>query len=165
MVNVISDTIQEFNGERFYRCGNYFQHKGKRLHRAVWEFFNGEIPDGYHVHHIDEDRSHNDISNLRLMEGSEHLSKHMHSEKAQDHCKRVIKLAQEAAKEWHSSPDGLRWHSEHMKKIVDSFQPLTWHCDMCGKEYSTKLQTKVGHHFCSNNCKAKYRRWRLAGKI
>ena len=30
-VEVLSDTIQVFNGERFYLCGNYFQHKGKRL--------------------------------------------------------------------------------------------------------------------------------------
>ena len=32
---VVSETIQELNGERFYLCGKYYQHNGKRLHRAV----------------------------------------------------------------------------------------------------------------------------------
>ena len=34
---VVSETIQELNGERFYLGGKYYQHNGKRLHRAVWE--------------------------------------------------------------------------------------------------------------------------------
>ena len=74
-VTVISPTIQEFNGERFYLCGNYFQHKGKRLHVAVWKYHNGDIPKGYHIHHIDEDRTNNQIENLTQVEASWHSSR------------------------------------------------------------------------------------------
>lgn len=37
-VQKISSTAQRFNGVTYYLCGQYFQHRGKRLHRAVWEY-------------------------------------------------------------------------------------------------------------------------------
>ena len=80
-ITVISDTIQEFNGERFYLCGSYFQHHGMRLHRMIWEYYNGPIPEGYHVHYIDKNRSNNEIENLALMTGAEHARLHMREEK------------------------------------------------------------------------------------
>lgn len=76
-IQKISETAQKFDGVTYYLCGTYFQRKGHRLHRVVWEYHNGEIPDGYHIHHRDGDRSNNDISNLELLEGHEHLSGHM----------------------------------------------------------------------------------------
>lgn len=36
------------------------------LHRISWIAVNGEIPDGYQVNHIDENRDNNCISNLNL---------------------------------------------------------------------------------------------------
>ena len=66
-VQRISTTAQRFDGVTYYLCGEYFQRKGRRLHRAVWEHHNGKIPNGYHVHHKDGDRNNNDISNLELL--------------------------------------------------------------------------------------------------
>lgn len=34
------------------------------VHRLVWEAFNGEIPDGYEINHIDENTGNNCLSNL-----------------------------------------------------------------------------------------------------
>lgn len=41
---------------------------GKSLpsHRIIWEMFNGKIPDGLVVDHIDGDRTNNRIENLRV---------------------------------------------------------------------------------------------------
>jgi hypothetical protein len=36
------------------------------LHRLVWIYFNGDIPDGAHIDHINRDRKNNRIENLRL---------------------------------------------------------------------------------------------------
>lgn len=36
------------------------------VHRIIWETFNGEIPEGMEIDHIDTNRSNNAISNLRL---------------------------------------------------------------------------------------------------
>ena len=93
---VISDTIQEFNGERFYLCGKYFQHNGKRLHRAVWEYHNGEIPEGYHIHHIDGNRFNNDITNLSLMPGLDHMKEHAGEESRRDMRVKSIEYAGKA---------------------------------------------------------------------
>ena len=64
-VIVISDTIQEFNGVRYYKCGNYFQCEGIRLHREVYTYHKGKIPKGFHVHHK-KDTNKNNIWQLQL---------------------------------------------------------------------------------------------------
>ena len=37
------------------------------LHRLIWTAVNGEIPKGFQINHIDEDKSNNTIFNLNLM--------------------------------------------------------------------------------------------------
>lgn len=58
--------------------GYYGRTTGDRgmMHRAVWEHFNGPIPDGWDVHHLDRDRTNNDISNLTCLSKDEHTKLH-----------------------------------------------------------------------------------------
>lgn len=160
-VQVISNTVQKFNGESFYLCGNYFQHKGKRLHRAVWEFHNGEIPEGYHVHHEDGDRSNNQISNLMLMKSSDHLSEHMRRPERVEKSRQDIMNAIPKAAEWHGSEEGAQWHSQHAREYWGNAPLLTYTCSFCGKEYQTKNVSHKGNHFCGQNCRSAFRRRRL----
>lgn len=160
-VQIISETIQKFNGESFYLCGNYYQRKGKRLHRTVWEYYRGDIPQGYHVHHIDGDKSNNQIDNLALMLGSEHLKTHMEAPERREMSREMVKKAIEAAPEWHSSEAGCKWHSAHARKYWDNAPLRTYVCDYCGKEYQSKAVRHTGNHFCNGNCKAAFRRRRL----
>ena len=162
---VVSETIQELNGERFYLCGKYYQHNGKRLHRAGWEDVNGEIPDGYHIHHIDGNSHNNDISNLAIMSKSEHLSHHAQEESRRENGRKAIKLAIMVAPEWHHSDIGKEWHSKQAKETWRKRKPVKYVCDMCGVEYESRQIRYSGNHFCSNNCKCKYGRWKKAGKI
>ena len=46
--------------------------KTRAEHLVVWEAANGPIPSGHVIHHIDKDRSNNDLSNLKLMTRVEH---------------------------------------------------------------------------------------------
>lgn len=47
------------------------------LHRWVWKKYNGRNPkQGYHIHHIDEDKYNNDPRNLEEIPGDEHYEKH-----------------------------------------------------------------------------------------
>lgn len=65
-----------FNGSKYTirNTGYYGKTDGKRtlMHRDVWEFHNGPIPDGYDVHHRDENKLNNDIGNLECLPKSEH---------------------------------------------------------------------------------------------
>jgi len=66
-------------GDKFYlRNHGYYSSNitGRYLHRVVWEENNGEIADGFIVHHIDGDTKNNNISNLALMSKSDHMKMH-----------------------------------------------------------------------------------------
>lgn len=66
----------EFNGSKYtIRNHGYFgKTNGNRslLHRDIWEHHNGKIPEGYDIHHIDCDKSNNNIENLECLPKSEH---------------------------------------------------------------------------------------------
>ena len=82
---MISEKYQFFDGRKFtrdettgyYLCSSHSANGvRKRMHVYVWEYYNGIVPKGFQVHHIDEDKSNNNISNLELLSITEHLSFH-----------------------------------------------------------------------------------------
>ena len=44
------------------------------VHRLVWEAFNGPIPEGMQVNHIDENKRNNNLDNLNLMTPMENVN-------------------------------------------------------------------------------------------
>lgn len=155
---ILTDKKQSFNGVNYYLCGLYYQKNGKRLHRVVWEYHNGAIPKGYHVHHKDGNRHNNDISNLELLKAHDHESMHNSTEERKEANKRHIEKAREGAIRWHKSTEGREWHSEQAKEAWKDRKPAEYVCDYCGKRFESLKLTATGNHFCSNNCKASFRR-------
>lgn len=51
------------------------------IHRLVWETYNGPIPQGYEIDHIDGDKSNNALSNLRCVTHKENMANHITKEK------------------------------------------------------------------------------------
>lgn len=154
-----------FNGYAFRRdikTGYYLSSKktdaGKRerLHCYVWRYFKGNIPEGYHVHHKDEDKSHNDIENLECIPRSKHLSFHG-KERAITNHERIAKNLKENALpkaiEWHKSEAGREWHKNHYSSLL---KRITVKCQFCGKMFETKNNGK--NLYCSGSCKAAARR-------
>jgi len=47
-----------------------------RVHKLVAEHFLGSIPDGYDVHHKDDDPQNNHVDNLELVEHGKHRREH-----------------------------------------------------------------------------------------
>jgi hypothetical protein len=45
-------------------------------HRIVWESEHGPIPDGFHVHHVNENPADNRLENLRLVSMADHRRLH-----------------------------------------------------------------------------------------
>ena len=56
--------------------GRYLKSRGQYVHRLVWEAFNGPIPEGLEVHHIDGNGHNNSLENLRCVTHAENLRGH-----------------------------------------------------------------------------------------
>lgn len=161
LVIVISQTIQEYAGRRYYRCGRYFQRRGERLHRRVWEDQNGPVPEGFHVHHCDHDTSHNEPSNLELLSNSSHLSYHA---KKSGHGSTTIAVASQAAREWHGSAAGIEWHRRHYaeKVALVMAKRVIATCQECGAEFETSKAHAHLAKYCSGKCRQRANRARKA---
>ena len=165
-----------FNGRLYTRSENgryYFEHTTKnsarenarQLHRAVWEFYNGPIPEGYQIHHKDHDVDNNDISNLECVSRKEHLSHHayLNSQNEEYVKKREETLHQNRAKaaEWHRSTDGKEWHRNHAKESIGLVKRCGKSCTFCGKEY----EALPWQEYCCQSCAEKARRRRIGLKF
>lgn len=65
----------EFKGRKYFKRKNgYYESKRPcvQLHRDIYEYYYGLIPQGYVIHHIDNNPSNNNIENLQLMLWGEH---------------------------------------------------------------------------------------------
>lgn len=146
----------EYDGLKFCRddkTGYYLNSTiRKRLHRYVWEKEVGAIPHGFHVHHLNGNKADNRLKNLALMNGRGHLRMHMQEQERKEKARESVKKARLAAPAWHHSEAGKEWHSQHQKgRKTPRIEKI---CDVCGKPFmGTKIQ-----RFCSNACKAKFRR-------
>lgn len=70
----------EHSGKYFRFQGAYnLNHKKFLIHRAVWEAFNGPIPDGMDIDHIDNNPHNNALSNLQMVSHSENCKKANHN--------------------------------------------------------------------------------------
>lgn len=153
---------QEFNGIKFYQTkpNDYFRHIVGRtsilMHRYVWEFYNGTLPTGYEVHHIDFNKENNDISNLQAISKSEHRKIHAEalSESQREWRRNNLNInARPKAIEWHKSEEGRKWHSEHAKQMAKPMYDFT--CKQCRKAFQS---SQINSKFCCISCKSKYRR-------
>lgn len=160
--------FQEFGGLRFYRDpdSGYYGRRYPRsvfMHRYVWERHNGAIPDGYHVHHIDHDKSNNRLENLELLSASEHSSMHSRESEwvgSEANRKQLVEAAKKAVA-WHKSEEGRAWHSEHARKCMENRPRHRKICCECGSDYESVWPRAM---FCGANCKRRaYKRRRNAG--
>ena len=151
---------QTFNG-KLYKLHNgerYFSKDKRKMHWDVWEFYNCKRKKGYHIHHINNNSWDNRIENLQEVMAKEHLSEHCKKrfENNKEWFNNFHSKGIEAAKEWHSSPEGLQWHREQGKKTWENREYKTKECEECGKEYETRHSGKT--RFCHLNCRAKSNR-------
>src|SRR5574343_1332800 len=155
-IKSISNTIQEFQNVRYYKCGGYFQRDGVRLHRKVWEFFKGKIPSGFEIHHKDYNKANNNITNLELLPSKTHRILHASTDEHKTRSKEYIKKAQKSATMWHKSEEGKAWHKKHFQENCKDklSKKQEKKCLQCSKEFKGHFNSQ----FCHNNCKAKYRR-------
>lgn len=90
------------------------------------ELERGEIPDGYHVHHLDGDKLNNRIDNLILLSNSDHIRLH----------------------NWLTSCDSLLKGNDANR--MNSVEPKLTYCKHCNSLLKASQST-----FCSVRCQNK----------
>lgn len=154
--------FQYFNGVRFTRddkTGYYLNSTlRKRMHRYVGEFYRGQIPKGYDVHHKDHDRANNAIDNLVAMPVGRHRSIHCTEMVYRDmeHTRQHLDSIRGKASIWHGSAAGHVWHKAQYEKVKRELHvEQDYICENCGKPF---VSTQINSRFCSNACKSAWRR-------
>ena len=154
-------TVIYFNGYK-YRKNNFGYWIGGTtgskkgygcLHRAVWAYYNGEIPKKMHIHHKDGNKSNNEIENLELIDPKSHAKLHSTDEKKQM-SRFYLNECREKARQWHSSKEGIEWHKEHGRKTFKDKKPINKICKQCNKEFSSVWSRAI---LCSPSCRTKNR--------
>jgi hypothetical protein len=126
------------------------------LHRDVWEFHHGPIPDGCHIHHKDGNHLNNDIQNLECITRERHEELHSAGRskfgRSEAQIQHLAAIRQKAS-DWHRSEEGRRWHVEHGKSAWAARTTVALICQECGAGFES-LRTSAS--FCSAKCYGKY---------
>ena len=104
---VLDGKQQFFNGFRYRKAeSGYFRMMANGenyyLHRAVWEYHFGPLDEGMQVHHLDGDKSNNELRNLIALPKEMHIRWH----KLFDEMKPVVKTCPFCGVEF--QPDNIR---------------------------------------------------------
>jgi len=123
---------------RRYRVGPRKANKKvtEYLHREIYLREVGQIPDGWLVHHRDEDKGNNDVSNLELMSRPDHNVFHSTGRPTTDKQK-------QAARENRSN----EWAKQAWFPCV---------CEWCGKDFQSRNMSEKPR-FCNTKCRDKSR--------
>ena len=156
-----------FNGIKFSETntgylGARIDGKLVLMHRYVWEYYNGEIPSGYVVHHKDADKMNNDISNLECLPNKDHSTMHGKT-KSPEQLKRDVEnlaKAREKAILWHKSEAGRECSRQNTRRLHEQgiLNPIVLYtCENCGKRFMG-VKRRAKHKFCSGACEQYFRR-------
>lgn len=126
--------------------GGYFvTGKNTFLHRLIWESVNGEVPNGFDIHHKDGNKLNNSIDNLQCLPHAEHLSIHMKQNSVKIH-------------EWHKTEIGRKFLGNKAKELWEKRPLYIIKCEQCGNEFQAKQIDRA--KYCDNKCEQAARRKR-----
>jgi hypothetical protein len=146
---------------------NYFQCVPKDrvrgcglLHRAVWRYFNGPIPQDHEIHHVDANTLNNDPSNLECLSKTEHRKRHPINayRRRGISWKKKNPDAYRIKDNWHRSEEGREYHRLKGREIMAKMPTVEKKCELCGSQYTTKYNISFTSKFCSPKCRGRARR-------
>jgi hypothetical protein len=85
----------QFNFEERIVSGRIYINAGVKggyvpRYRWIWEYYNGIPPRGFVIHHVDENKMNDEISNLKMMSEADHKSYHSSRMKRSEEWKKMI---------------------------------------------------------------------------
>lgn len=110
----------------------YYHHFGwkdspRTLHREIYSDFKGNIPKGYHIHHIDGDTENNDPSNLQALTPNDHTRVTLYDDKQVAEKRLKARRSTEGRKN-NSIAQKNRKMSEHT-------------CRLCGSKFGNRCNS------------------------
>lgn len=147
MPEIIDDTHQRFNGIVYKKTSNGHYNRALGIQQAVWIYFNGDIPQGGEIHHIDKDKSNNTLLNLQCLSKAEHTALHASTAPSREYvcsnCGKIFKSNNRAKNSRFCSPScATAWFRANVK--VEKI------CETCGKTFLTAKSRPA--RFCSAHC-------------
>ena len=149
-VEIIDDNHQKFEGLIFTLGDKKHYRRSSQMHRFIWEYYYGEIPENYVIHHQDLNPANNTIENLKLMKSTEHVKLHRAIEEQQEYtcivCGKSFFAKPNCKIYFCSAVCNTKWRrisgTAYEEKI----------CLHCGKIFRTRKDSKA--KYCSTKCAA-----------
>ena len=144
VVEVIDDTHQKFLGLTYRAEPKGHFVRSQFIHRDVWQYFNGDIPEGdYEIHHIDHNKANNNIANLQLLTRTEHGKIHTAQMRTPD------KKCPTCGKIFHPRSSKQKYCSMSCYKGYQTKQNYERTCPCCGKKFKARHNYNI---YCSKVC-------------
>ena len=96
------------------------QQRSYQLHRVIWFYFNGEIPECLEVNHKDEDKTNNSIDNLELLTHLENINYGTRNQRAGVSISNALKGRKSPFKGKHYSEEARLAKSKQLKELYQS---------------------------------------------
>lgn len=119
-------------------------------YRKIYKEHYGEIPEGYHIHHIDFNPLNNDPSNLIAVTPEEHAKIHNHE--GVGWCIEAGKIGGRAAYDKKSEIEKKEWHIKGGKSSVN---PGGYEMRDVGKNNIREARLKTPRMQCPYGCTSK----------
>ena len=125
-------------------------------YRKIWSDEHGEIPKGYHIHHIDGNCHNNDISNLMACSREEHAR--LHREMGQPVAAHWIEYGSQASGEDHHFFGQTKYTNEVLAVTADKLSKYVGdNRTQSQKDWDNKKKELVGQNRTANQLKADQR--------
>ncbi len=107
--------------------------KKHHVHRLIWETFNGAIPTGLQINHINEIKTDNALSNLNLMTPKENINYGTGIERGHKQLRKPVLQYDKSGnfiKEWSSLVEAKNYYGQAVGDCVRGYCPtafgFTW---------------------------------------
>lgn len=149
-VEIIDENHQKFDGFIYRRCKDGHYTRCSLIHRDVWQYFKSELPSGYHVHHVDENKDNNNFSNFQILTSSEHRALHNKSSKQIEYVCQFFGKTFMSNKTDNSSVQFCSKKCYNKWAHREKTEART--CTICGKKF---IISKYSHtQTCSLSCRS-----------
>ena len=156
-LEVVDKTHLKFDGVIYRESPkDHHYYKSSSLHRVMYSYFYGVIPNGFDVHHKDLNPVNNDISNLQLLTKSQHSKIHGKIRRKEINrqcaiCGKIFTVPAKSTQKFCSYACAGKANTVSEKyESKESRQ-----CEFCGKTFSAYKSSP--QKFCSTNCSGKAR--------